>query len=329
MKKLLVILVLTLLLVPGIVLAQAPPGCHWGGDPSFRYGFGPLDGLPFNQPGPDFANLYPGQSLARRVGPYSAHATWTPAGCKNEDTLCFHLVSKKGWALTTNPPMGTLYILGPGYLWYQDLSVTAPCTGIVGDKDTVIAICAYANIAGVCAPECGDCNDPNIRPADGLKYYSRDTLIITIIAAPPALGVLQDTLTLVDRGQTQAYVPFSICNQDDCAPPTLYGYNIKNKGVVGRIPVINQTGSVTVNGGTCKDVYGVIDAGLALACDYDTLTIIVWTPAPVVYDTCVQVIHIIEPEPVPLFTVPVVTILVLALILAAAVFMRRRAVSRA
>jgi hypothetical protein len=32
---------------------------------------------------------------------------------------------------------------------------------------------------------------------------------------------------------------------------------------------------------------------------------------------------------VPLFTVPVVTILVLALILAAAVFMRRRAVSRA
>jgi hypothetical protein len=48
-----------------------------------------------------------------------------------------------------------------------------------------------------------------------------------------------------------------------------------------------------------------------------------------VYDTCVQIIHIVEPEPVPLFTVPVVTILVLALILAAAVFMRRRAVSRA
>jgi len=33
--------------------------------------------------------------------------------------------------------------------------------------------------------------------------------------------------------------------------------------------------------------------------------------------------------PVPLFTVPVVTILVLALVLAAAVFMRRRAAGRA
>jgi hypothetical protein len=143
------------------------------------------------------------------------------------------------------------------------------------------------------------------------------------------LAIFQDTLTLVDRDQTQAYVPFAICIPDECAPPTLYSYNIKNVGVWGRIPVINQSGSVMINGGECKDVYGVIDAGLALACDYDTLTIIVWTPEPVVYDTCVQVIHIIEPRPVPLFTVRVVTILVLALILAAAVFMRRRAVSRA
>jgi hypothetical protein len=46
-------------------------------------------------------------------------------------------------------------------------------------------------------------------------------------------------------------------------------------------------------------------------------------------DTCVQVIHVVEPSSVPLFTVPVVTILVLALILAVAIFMRRRAVNRA
>jgi hypothetical protein len=38
---------------------------------------------------------------------------------------------------------------------------------------------------------------------------------------------------------------------------------------------------------------------------------------------------VIEPIPVPLFTTPVVTVLVLAMILAAAVFLRRRAAGRA
>jgi hypothetical protein len=328
MKKLFAILALTLLLIPAVAAAQ-PPGCQWTGDPAFRYGFGYLDGLPFNQPGPDFANIYAGQTLTYKLGPYHAAASWLPAGCHALDTLCFDAVSFQGWAVSATPPMGALYELLPGYLWYQFVSITAPCAVSIGDKDTLVAQCAYANLAGVCDPTCGDCNDPNIRPADGKKYYSKDTLIVTVIASPPALGVLQDTLTLVERGQTQAYIPFTICNMDDCAPPTLYGYNIKSKGVTGRIPAINTTASVSVGGGLCKDVYGIIDAGAALACDYDTLTIIVWTPVPVVYDTCVQVVHIIEPELVPLFTVPVVTILVLALILAAAVFMRRRAVSRA
>jgi hypothetical protein len=299
------------------------------GDHQMHIGFLEYNGLPYNQPGEDFADAYPGQTLTYTLAPCNSPATYLPAGCKATDTLCFHAVSLHGWTIATNPPMGDLYELPPGYLWYQEVSLTAPFDASVGDKDTLIAMSAYANIDGECAPECGDCHDPNIRPTTGVKYYNADTLIVTVIAAPPALGVLQDTLTLVDRGQTQAFVPFTICNQDECAPPTLYGYNVKNVGVTGRIPVINQTGSVTVDGGACKDVYGIIDAGLALACDYDTLTIIVWTPVPVVYDTCVQVIHVIEPQSVPLFTVPVVTILVLALILAAAVFMRRRAVSRA
>jgi len=329
MKKLFAILALTLLLMPVVAAAQAPPGCDWTGDPSFRYGFGYLDGLPYHQPGNDFANIYAGQTLTYKLGPYASAASWLPAGCKALDTLCFDAVSFQGWALSASPAFGALYALLPGYLWYQFVSITAPCAAVLGAHDTLVAQCAYANLAGVCDPTCGDCKDPNTRPADGLKYYSKDTLILTVVAAPPALGVLQDTLTLVERGQTQAYIPFTICNMDDCAPVTLYGYNIKNKGVTGRIPVINQTGSVSIGGGLCKDVYGIINAGTALACDYDTLTIIVWTPVPVVYDTCVQVVHIIEQELVPLFTVPVVTILVLALILAAAVFMRRRAVSRA
>jgi hypothetical protein len=295
-----------------------------------RYGFGQYEGIPFNQPGPDFVSLYPGASVTYTLAPYNPAASYLPGTCVATDTLCFHAVSLKGWAIVADPPMGDLYELPPGYIWYQDITITAPCSASPGDVDTLIAMTAYANNAGVCDITCGDCADPNIRPAPyNVPYYNADTLIVTVIEAPPALGILQDTLTLVDRGQTQAFVPFTICNQDDCAPPTLYGYNVTSVGVVGRIPAINQSGTVTVDGGMCKDVYGIVDAGLALACDYDTLTIIVWTPEPVTYDTCVQVIHIIEPIPVPLFTVPVVTILVLALILAAAVFMRRRAVSRA
>ena len=46
-----------------------------------------------------------------------------------------------------------------------------------------------------------------------------------------------------------------------------------------------------------------------------------------IYDTCVQAIVVVEAVPVPLFTRPVVTIMVLAMILAAAVVMRRRATS--
>ncbi len=330
MKKLFAILALTLLLMPAVAFA-APPGCSWEGDPGMRYGFGQYDGLPYNQPGNDFANIYPGATLTYTLAPMNiTTAAYTGAGCIALDTLCFHATSAQGWTITCDPPMGELMELpAGGYIWYQEVSLTAPCAVSVGDKDTLIALVAYSNIAGVCDPACGDCFDPNVRISSGIKYYNADTLIVTVIEAPPALGVLQDTLTLVDRGATQAYVSFSICNQDECAPPTLYSYNITSIGVPTRIPAINQSGSTTVDGGACEDVYGIVDAGLALACDYDTLTIIVWTPAPVVYDTCVQVIHIIEPEEVPLFTVPVVTILVLALILAGAVFMRRREVSKA
>ena len=67
-------------------------------------------------------------------------------------------------------------------------------------------------------------------------------------------------------------------NLHETADPRIYNYTITSPaGTGGRIPGINESGTTTVDGGACKDVYGVIDAGLALACDYDTLTIIVWT----------------------------------------------------
>jgi hypothetical protein len=84
-----------------------------------------------------------------------------------------------------------------------------------------------------------------------------------------------------------------------------------------------------VDGGACVDVYGIIDGGTANVCDYDELTIIVWDDATgTVYDTCVQLIHVVTPVPVPLFTAPIVTILVLVMILAAAVIMKRTLTAR-
>jgi len=314
---------LVLLLMPAAALAQ-PPGCTWVGDPAMRYGFGQYDGLPYNQPGNDFANIFPGATLTYTVAPFNCSATaYPPLTCRGTDTLCFHAVSLQGWTVACDPPMGDLYELPPGYIWYQEVSITAPCDANIGDKDTLIAQACYANDAGVCAPECGDCADPNLRTSTNVKYYNADTLIVTIVARPPAVNVLQDTLTIVGRWQSQAYVPFSICNVDECAPLTEFIYNIRSLGRVG--PAINTTDTVMVDGGTCKDVYGVINAGSSLACAYDTLTIVVWSSAePVVYDTCVQVVHVVESCCVPVFTPAVAAILVLALILAAAVFMRRR-----
>ena len=168
MKKFYAILALALLLVPAIAVAQ-PAGCLWEGDPCMRYGFGQYDGLPFNQPGNDFATIFPGGTVTYVLAPYNSHPTYLPTICKATDTLCFHAISLQGWTIACDPPMGDLYELPPGYLWYQEVSLTAPCSALPGDKDTLIGIAAYANIAGVCAPECGDCADPDIRPSTGVR----------------------------------------------------------------------------------------------------------------------------------------------------------------
>lgn len=328
MKKITLIAMLALLLVPAVAFAQPPAGCTWDGDPAFIYGWGYLDGLDYNQPGPDYATIWKGYSLTYQLGPYNASDVWLPSTCKALDTLCFHATSSHGWALTCDPEMGLPQELDISYLWYQIITITAPCVGElpVGMQDTIIAICAYTNNLGVCDPSCGDCNDPNLRPSTGLYHYSADTLIITVVEAPVPLEVLQDTLTLVEQGQTAAYVPFAICNGDYCAPVTRIDYVITT---TGHVPTTINNGYLEMLPGTCEDIYAILNAGEAALCTYDTLQIVVWTGDPATYDTCVQVIHVVEAQEVPLFTVPVVTILVLALILAAAVFMRRRAAARA
>ena len=136
----------------------------------------------------------------------------------------------------------------------------------------------------------------------------------------------------MEHGQTAAYVPFTICNGDACTDPTVYDYVITCTPLVGMLCTgFPQTGSSPpIEGGECDDVYGVVDAGTANVGDKADLTIVAWDQlAGSVYDTCSQIVEVVAPIPVPLFTTPVVTILVLAMILAAAVIMRKRAASRA
>jgi len=318
MKKL-VFLAFALLFVAGSVYAQ----CSLEGDAMIRYGWGQLDGLPFNQPGPDYINVVPGQTVAYYLG--LANIGYTPTTCLATDTFCLDMTDTQGWTIVCDPAEGSALIYDNGYAYGQDISISVPCEATVGTVNMVIAHECYINLAGVCDPTCGDCVDPNIRPTTGVPYYNADTLYMTVVVAPPALGVYQDSIYYVEQGQTQAYIPFTIANQDECAPPTLFYYNIVSLGHIGS--AINTSGSVTVNGGEQEDVFGILDAGTAEICTLDTLTIIAWSGAA--YDTCVQLVHVISPVTVPLFTTPVVTILVLALVLAAAVFMRRRAVSRA
>ncbi|MDD3643155.1 MAG: C1 family peptidase, partial [Candidatus Krumholzibacteria bacterium] len=172
------------------------------------------------------------------------------ATCPGTDTFCVDVSDLLGWAVTGDPAFNTAHVLDAGYLWWQMVAVQVPCEATVGATNTVTAVMAYTDMAGVCAPDCGDCEDPNMY--GGTPRYSTTTVDFEVVASPPSLYILQDSLYFVEQGQTAAYVPFSICNGDACAPPTLYNYVITSTGVVG--PAINQTGQVTVDGGACLDI---------------------------------------------------------------------------
>lgn len=137
--------------------------------------------------------------------------------------------------------------------------------------------------------------------------------------------ILNDDLCFVERGQSQAYLGFSICNPNICTPlPYTYQYRLTSKGHVG--DAIDIYGEVTVPSGSCEDVYGIIDADIAIVCTWDTLTMIAWsTGSTADYDTGVQVIHVIESEPVPLLSAPIAAALLLALAFTGLIFMRRYA----
>jgi len=328
-----------LLFACGSLLAQ-PPGCTHEGDVAFRFGWGMYTAgmSPYTPPpgtynlvavnGPDTTWGAPGDTLRFKVAPYNATA-WLPLLCTALDTMCYEVSSEHGWTFVCKPAAGTPQILpAGGYLWYQTVTIQIPCSAPVGSYEMVIGGCYYTNSLGECDPTCPDCADPNVRPSNHTSFYSKDTLYVQVLPAlpPPAPTILQDTLTLVEARQPMAYIPFSICNLDQCSP-MVAGYHISSRGHIG--PPMSVSDTVQVQPGKCMDVFGILNAASSLACVFDTLTIVAWSCAPApLYDTCVQVVHVVSPCCIPVLTAPVLAVLALALILAAAVFIRRRAATR-
>jgi hypothetical protein len=266
-------------------------------------------------------DIFAGQTLCFEIAP--ANFGWISTLCPDPDTFCVHGESEQGWTIT-GEDLNVCFILDPATYTTMDFCITCPCEVEICDYDTVYATMAFCDTNGICAPECGDCEDNFY---SGAWRYNIDTLLLHVVQSPPALYIVQDSLYEISYGQTSAFVPFDVCNGDPCAPPTTYGYTITAAGT--NIPGAQQGATVVVDGGECEPVYWVGDAGATPPCTYEELTIIVWsTTPPLAYDTCVQLVHVIERKSVPLFTAPVVTILVLAMILTAAVFMRRRAAGK-
>lgn len=79
-----------------------------------------------------------------------------------------------------------------------------------------------------------------------------------------------------------------------------------------------------VEGGACADVYGVVNSRYSNVCTFDTLTIVAWDAGSgTIYDTCTQLVHILEPFLTPLLTLRSAGILVAALLLAGYAILRR------
>jgi hypothetical protein len=255
----------------------------------------------------------------------NAPASWLPEGHKGSDTLCFDLTTIGPLIWSCDPPCGMKHYVSPGSSWEQSVWLAAPCEAI-GHGYYVIGKVSYADSFD-CRLDCVDPNDPNIRPSDGKLYYSSDTLVVWVVSLDPSICIEVDSsVTLIERGQPAAHVPFYICNPDICAEKSLYAYRVRSRGYIGS--PIDQSRSLYVGGGPCETGYAILDATFATACTFDTLSIDVWrVEYPFIADSKTLVVHIIEPRAVPLLRLPVLAILALALVFVAALFVHRRVMS--
>lgn len=318
MKKV-VFLTMICLLLSSSAMGQAVHSKD--GDPGYYWGFLLGDeGL--------VAEVVPGETWSDEIMP--VNWAWLGYCGTGDDTICMDLQDKGviPWTLSTDWPHAgePAYLLTDqtemwtGYYWPCVITAQVSCSATPGMVDTI-----WATMGWVDADlECEDIGNPC---PGGIGYPMQVFQAFEVVPPPPTVTVYQDTLYYLEEGLAAGYVPFGIANDNYCYPLSNFDYVITSKGHVGG--VINDSGSGSVGAGEIVYIYTIMDASAAFACDYDTLTIIAWNSAAGDYDTCVQIVHIIEPAAVPLFTAPVVTIMVLAMILAAAVIMRRHAVSKA
>lgn len=274
--------------------------------------------------GEESRDIEPGKTVQWSVAP--GNFGFVSATCTETDTFCLHAFDTRGWTIVGDPPLGSCSVLAPGYIWWQDIYLTAPCEVDICAYDTLIIVMAYCGEHENCNPACRDtpgCEDPNF--FEGTPYYSADTVVLHVVESSPALLIMQDSLSYVAFSQSQNYVPFTICNGDPCAGSYAYEYTITNTGWIGG-PFEQSGVTEPLAGGACEEVYAVVDASVAEVCDMDSLTIIAWDRSTgTAYDTCVQIIHCLPVMPVPLATPLAVSALAAAAVIIASVTLRRRA----
>lgn len=285
------------------------PACMKEGDPAFYVDFGG-----------ETRDVIAGETVCWEIAP--ANFGFVSGLCPDADTFCVWAEDTEGWTITGDPPLEACTILDAGYVWYQDVCIAVPCETAVSEHDTLRIHMTYCDGSGVCRHDCTDCEDPNWWA--GTPYFSADTVVLHVVPSPPALFIVQDSLSYVEMGQSAGYLLFTICNGNACSPPAAYEYCIYNTGYFAEgFPQCGTTPPIT--GGECENVYGIVDAGTAEACDFDTLLIVAWDAATgTAYDTCVQVVHAVTPMPVPVFEAPFVLVLVSVLILATALILWNR-----
>jgi hypothetical protein len=268
---------LFILLIAG---AAEAADCSKEGDPAFYVDFGE-----------EMRELRAGVTYCWTVAP--GNFAFVSGTCTELDTICLHVESQQGWMLLGNPTLDECWVQHPGYVWWQDICLTVPCEAGVGDRDTLIMHVTYCDDTLACRTDCTDCEDPNWYA--GNPYYSADTVIVVIVPSPPALYIEQDSVYYVEQGQTAAYIPFTLCNGDPCADPTVYECIFTCTGdICGGFPQSDTTSAIP--GGDCEDVYAIVNAGTAPVHAKDTMTIVAWDLATgSVYDTCAMIVEVLEP----------------------------------
>jgi hypothetical protein len=300
----------------GISYSALDSGNYAYGDLGIRGVIGPLgsSGDCSKEGIPDLGLGFPSGTQTAVKGEQWCYTIYPANSGASTDTFCVEIYDTRGWTISSSPDLEVCTELTSGSNWAQQVCVTPPCTATAGELDTVYAVMAYCDPQQVCSPECG----------------GNDTTMVILSAAEAESDIFIDQADrfFVEIGLAETFVPFGLCNPNPCAPDADFSYEITSPGYSSGgcvIPSVNESGTAnSVGGGECQTVYATIDASAACVGDTADLQIIAWVGSK--YDTCHQIVEIIEPRPVPLFNNAVLTILVLGLILAGAIMIGRHSV---